>query len=579
MSDFSKSVQQNIEEFLRSPYPESVKNTLRDLIQTDPEEVQDAFYTQLEFGTGGMRGVRGIGPNRMNDFTIGFATQGLASYLKKTFEGAPIRCAIAYDSRINSDHFARHAAEILAANGIEVLLFSALRPTPELSFTIREKKCQAGIVLTASHNPKEYSGYKVYWSDGAQITFPHDQNIISEIRAHSDPERILSPAYDPQLIRLIDAEIDAIYRDVVCAPLLRSSPTSRSQLCIVYTPLHGTGITLLPDFFDHFGFVNLHVVNEQAEPDGYFPTVELPNPEEQSAMEMAMQYAQKHQADVFIGTDPDSDRIGVGIRDNEGKYLLLNGNQIAALFFEAALHNYRQTPATHTRTPYTVKTVVTTELLSRISASYQMPCYETLSGFKWIAREIAKREEAEYYVIGGEESFGIMPTQSVRDKDAISSSLLLCDVLSNAKEHGKSAFDLLENLYRKHGFFYEKLLSLTQKGKRGKENIDALMNKLRTSPPRQIAKAQLVRVEDYWTHSRTDIPTGQTSTLDMPQSNVLRFTYDTGTTICARPSGTEPKIKFYFSVRDEYDRFSSYVDAVSWAEQEFTHAIAALALP
>lgn len=557
--------QENIRLWLNGHFDEAAKTYIKDLSQTDPQALEDAFYTRLSFGTGGLRGIMGIGANRINRYTIGFATQGLAHYLKKQYGAAPIRLAIAYDSRLNSQELAGVCADILSANGIEVFLFSELRPTPELSFSIRHLGCRAGIVITASHNPKEYNGYKVYGADGGQIVPPHDRYITEEITRIYDPQQVLWKR-QADLVHSIGREIDKVYLDTIRQRLIHraASIQSASDLRIVYTPLHGTGGTLIPSFLKDLGFKNVHIVAEQAEPDGHFPSLTYPNPEESSAMALALKAARKIQADILIGTDPDSDRIGVGIA-YEDDYLLLNGNQTAALLFDYVLHTQAEKGLLQKK-DFVVKSIVTSDIITRIAQAYQVDCYEVLTGFKWVADFIAQKKEGRF-IIGGEESFGISIGDFVRDKDAVAATALFCEWVAYLSGQGQTPLDALMDLYTKYGFYYETLHSVTKKGLQGANAIKAMMHQLRNiRPDTLIAGHRIIHIKDYEKGILKNLQTQQETPLHFPRSNVLQFTLDNGAKISARPSGTEPKIKFYFSVCLDFDAFPDYAAARKAAE-------------
>ncbi|MBF9220967.1 phospho-sugar mutase [Hymenobacter ruricola] len=542
-------VQNTINTWLTPDYDADTQAAIRQM-QADGQDDQltDAFYRTLEFGTGGLRGIMGPGSNRMNRYTLGMATQGLCNYLLQSFPGQQIKVAIAHDSRNNSRAFAEIAAGIFSANGIVAYLFEALRPTPELSFAIRELQCQSGCVITASHNPKEYNGYKVYWNDGSQVVAPHDQNIIAEVNKITSPSEVKFQA-DPSKIVSIGADIDARY--FAAASKLSIDPAAiqrQHDLNIVYTPIHGSGITLVPGLLREFGFTNVNVVQAQATPDGNFPTVQSPNPEEKSAMQLALDQAKATNADIVLATDPDADRVGVGVKNDQGEWVLLNGNQTAAVLTNYLL-SARHRAGQATPKDYIVYTIVTSEILGDIARSYNVHSYRTLTGFKYIAGLIREKEGREIYIGGGEESYGFLIGDFVRDKDAISACALVAEMAAVAKDQGRTLYQEMVHMYTQHGLYVEDLISLTKKGQRGAEEIQEMMASLRANPPATIAGMKVVEIRDYKTGRIHDLRTGLATDTGVESSNVLQFLTDDGSKISARPSGTEPKIKFYFSVK------------------------------
>ena len=542
-------IQRTIETWLTPAYDAQTQQAIRDMQAGGQEDsLTDAFYRSLEFGTGGLRGIMGPGSNRMNRYTLGMATQGLCNYLLHSFPGQQVKVAIAHDSRNNSPEFAQIAAGIFSANGIIVYLFEALRPTPELSFAIRELGCQSGCVITASHNPKEYNGYKVYWNDGSQVVAPHDANIITEVNKITSPGEVKFEADASKIIH-IGADIDARY--FAEARKLSIDPAAiqrQHDLNIVYTPIHGSGITLVPGLLREFGFTNVNVVQAQATPDGNFPTVQSPNPEEKSAMQLALDQAQATNADIVLATDPDADRVGVGVRNNEGEWVLLNGNQTAAMLTNYLL-SARHRAGQSTPQDFIVYTIVTSEILGDIARHYQVNSYRTLTGFKYIAGLIRDLEGQEKYIGGGEESYGFLIGDFVRDKDAISACALVAEMAAVAKDQGRTLYQEMVAMYAQYGLYVEDLISLTKKGQRGAEEIQEMMAALRANPPQHIAGLQVVEIRDYKTGRIHDLRTGLTSETGVESSNVLQFLTEDGSKISARPSGTEPKIKFYFSVK------------------------------
>ena len=542
-------VRKKAEDWLQSNIDQESKDQIQAMLDADDQsELIDSFYKDLEFGTGGLRGIMGIGSNRMNKYTLGKATQGLSNYLIKAFPGQDVSVAIAHDSRNNSAFFAETTASIFSANGIKVYFFTDLRPTPELSFAIRYLGCQSGVVLTASHNPKEYNGYKAYWDDGAQVTPPHDVNVIDEVNtiASIDDVKFTKNA---ALIVEIGEEIDEKYLEQVKGlSLSRELIKKQKDLKIVYSPIHGTGITLVPEILKRFGFENVHIVEEQSTPDGNFPTVVYPNPEEAEAMSLALQQAKAIDADLIMATDPDADRVGIGAKNSHGVFQLINGNQAASLLIYYMLKMWSEKDKLDGG-QFVIKTIVTTDLIMDIAKKFGVDSYETLTGFKYIAAVIKELEGKKKFIVGGEESYGYLIGDFVRDKDAIASCAMLAEMAAWAKENGMSIFDLLAEVYKEFGFYQESLLSITRKGKSGAEEIEEMMKNMRANPPKTIHGSPVVKVFDYQSSEVTDLGTGSTEKLDFPTSNVLQYTTEDGTKISARPSGTEPKIKFYFSVK------------------------------
>ncbi|GAB3342028.1 phospho-sugar mutase [Larkinella ripae] len=549
------ATQATIDQWLNGNYDADTKAAIRQLQDNgETTELTDSFYKSLEFGTGGLRGVIGVGSNRMNRYTVGAATQGLANYLNAAFPDIDIKVAIAHDSRRMSPEFARIVADIFSANGIEVYLFSALRPTPELSFAIRQLGCQSGIVVTASHNPPEYNGYKAYWNDGGQVVAPHDKNIITEVNKITSIDDVKFEGV-PEKIHLIDEEIDSVYVERIKSNSINPDVIARQKdLNIVFTPIHGTGITLVPRVLEALGFTNVSIVEEQAKPDGNFPTVKSPNPEERDAMKLALDKAEALNADLIMATDPDADRVGSGARNHHGEFELLNGNQMASLIIYYLLQAW-QDAGKLTGKEFVAKTIVTTDLIDKMCGEYGVACYNTLTGFKYIAQIIRELEGQQQFIGGGEESYGYLIGDFVRDKDAIASCAMIAELTAYAKDKGLSLFDLLMEMYQKFGFYYEGLISLTKKGKTGAEEIQQMMADFRANPPKQIAGSPVVRVDDYKSLERTDLKTSEKTAIEagkmgIESSNVLQFFTENGTKVSARPSGTEPKIKFYVSVNE-----------------------------
>ena len=528
--------------WLSDVFDKETRSKVQALIDSNPDELNEAFHKNLEFGTGGMRGIMGIGTNRINKYTLGKNTQGLSNYLKKSFPNQEIRVAIAHDCRNNSKTFAKVVADVFAANGIKVFLFSDLRPTPELSFTVRQLQCQAGIVLTASHNPPEYNGYKVYWQDGGQTVPPEDGDIMKAIET-LDFKDIKFNA-DESLIHYIDKDLDNAFAEASIKHVNFGVP-EKDKLKIVFTSLHGTSITMVPEVLKRAGYSNLHIVEEQATPDGNFPTVKSPNPEEPEALTIALKKADEIGADIVIGTDPDCDRIGIAVRDLNGKMKLLNGKQTMVMITDFLLNN--ETKKCFKGNEFVASTIVSTPMVRAIANAYGVQYKEGLTGFKWIAKMIKDFPELRF-IGGGEESFGYMVSDFVRDKDAVTATLLACEIAADAKAKGSSFYNELLKAYVKYGFYKEYLISLVKKGISGSEEIAKMMKDLRENPLKSINGEKVTLVEDYQTSKAHNLLTGEVSNIDIPKSNVLIYHTDKGTKIAARPSGTEPKIKFYFSV-------------------------------
>ncbi len=568
-------IQQNINAWLTPAYDQATKDEINDMQIHRPEELEDAFYKNLEFGTGGLRGIMGTGTNRINKYTIAMATQGYANYLKKCFP--EVKVAVAHDSRNNSREFAEITANVFGANNIKVFLFESLRPTPELSFAIRYFGCQGGVVCTASHNPKEYNGYKAYWNDGGQMVPPHDANVITEVGAIQSIDDVKSGGGEKN-ITLIGKDIDeeyikmvkqlSVYPDVCAA---------QHDLKIVYTPIHGSGIKLVPQVLQTFGFTNVHIVEEQATPDGNFPTVNYPNPEEKETMSIGLAKAKELDADILLGTDPDADRVGIGVKNHKGNWILMNGNQTALLAFNYMMEA-RKAKGTAQPNDMVVKTIVTTYLIDEIAKHYNVACYNVLTGFKYIAELIKEKEGKENYVIGGEESFGIMIGDKVRDKDAVSAVALICEMAAYEKNNGRSLFEKLLDLYLQYGFYKENLISITKKGMNGTKEIADMMQGYRNNPPKQINGCEVVKLLDYEQQISKNLSTGQSQKIDLPKSNVLQFILSDGTIISARPSGTEPKIKFYFSVNTKLSGIDAFEETEKMLDDKIASVITVMGL-
>ena len=545
-------VKERAEKWLSDSYDEETRKKVKQLIDNDPKELTESFYKDLEFGTGGLRGIMGVGTNRMNVYTVGMATQGLSNYLKKAFPDEPIRVAVGHDSRNNSRLFAERVADIFAANGFKVYLFDSLRPTPELSFAIRHLHCHSGVVVTASHNPKEYNGYKAYWSDGAQVVAPHDRNIIAEVQKITSPDQVMIWKGDrSENIEILDETFDQIYLEAVHGLSLSPDAVERyHDMKIVYTPLHGTGVILVPESLRKYGFTNILTVKEQNIPDGNFPTVESPNPEERSAMKMAIELAESEKAEVVLATVPDADRIGMALRDENGQYVLLNGNQTCSLLVYYIVKRWSELGRLRGK-EYIVKTIVTTELVARIAESFGVRHFDCLTGFKYIATVMRNHEQTMQYICGGEESFGFLAEDFVRDKDAVSACSLAAEAAAWAKSQDMTLYELLKEMYVRYGFFHEALVSVIRKGKEGQEEIAKMMSDYRSDPPRSLGGSPIVVIKDYLNGEALDLTNGSKTPIDMERSNVLQFTTADSTVVSIRPSGTEPKIKFYFGVRAE----------------------------
>ncbi len=545
MDNLLQLVQSKAQTWLNSPViDEATKSEVKSLLsKNDSKELIDNFYKDLEFGTGGLRGVMGAGSNCMNQYMVGIATQGLANYLNKTFPGKKIKAAIAYDSRNNSAFFAQVTADIFSANGIDVYMFSELRPTPLLSFAIRYLNCDSGIVITASHNPKEYNGYKAYWNDGAQVVPPHDKNIINEVKLITSFEQVKFKA-DKSKIHTIGPEVEAAYYEEVKKLIPNKAVISKHKnIPLVYSSIHGAGITMVPECLKQIGFTNIHVVEEQQKPDGNFPTVQSPNPEEKSAMELVIKKGKAVGATMVMATDPDTDRVGIGVRKSDGDFILLNGNQAFSLMMYFILKNLNDK-----RDAYIAKTIVTSELVDTMAAKLGVECYNTLTGFKYIAELMGKLNDVKRFVAAGEESYGYMVGDFVRDKDAVSACAFFAAMAASATDENKSMYDWLIDMYVEFGYYKETLLNITKKGQQGEQEIKSMMEKFRNNPPEKIIGSKVARLLDYKTLQEKNLLTGKTSTLNFPVSDVLQFYLEDGSKVSVRPSGTEPKIKFYMAV-------------------------------
>lgn len=570
-------IEQKIATWLNGAYDEDVKNSIRDMQQDNPDELADAFYRNLEFGTGGLRGVMGIGTNRMNKYTVGMATQGYANYLKQSFPDQEIKVAIAHDSRNNSRFFAETVANVFGANGLKVFLFEELRPTPELSFAIRHLGCKGGVVCTASHNPKEYNGYKAYWVDGGQLVPPHDKAVIVEVEKIADVADVKWSGGEAN-ITIIGKELDEAYINMVKGlSVYPEVIKEQKDLKIVFTPIHGTGITLVPKVLQAFGFENITIVEEQATPNGDFPTVHYPNPEESEAMSIGLKKAQEIDADILCGTDPDADRVGIGVKNTNGEWVLMNGNQTAVLAFNYMIEA-RKEKGLQQPNDMVVKTIVTTNMIDVIAKKAGVNCYNVLTGFKWIAELIREKEGKENYVVGGEESYGLMIGDQVRDKDAVSAVALLCEMAAYEKSKGRSLYEKILDLYVQFGYYQEDLISITKKGRNGQQEIAEMMEDFRAAPPKELAGSKVVELLDYEKRVKTNLQTGATEEITLPKSNVLQFITEDGSKISARPSGTEPKIKFYFSVNTSLPSVDQFDEAQQKAKDKIKQIISDMKL-
>jgi len=574
----SNEIIQKAQTWLNDAIDQETQKQVKHLIENDIAELTESFYRDLEFGTGGLRGIMGVGTNRMNKYTVGMATQGLANYLKKTLTSlSEIKAAIAYDTRNNSRYFAQITAEVLSANGIKVYLFNDIRPTPLLSFAVRELKCHTGIVITASHNPKEYNGYKVYWSDGGQLIAPHDKNVIAEVNLIGDFKNVNFNKKSENIIS-IGEDIDSIYiGKVKSLSLSKDIIAQNSGLKIVYTPIHGTGVKLVPRCLSEFGFKNIMTVDEQNISDGNFPTVESPNPEEAKALTLAIAKAKAVDADIVMATDPDADRVGVACKNDKGEWILLNGNQTASILIHYILTTWDEKHL-FTGKEFIVKTIVTTELLTAIARHYKTEIFDVLTGFKFIADTIKTNEGVKKFIAGGEESYGYLIGDFVRDKDAVISCCFIAEAAAWAAGQQKTFYDILTDIYVKYGFYKESLVSVTKKGKSGQEEIAQMMVDYRNTPPVEINNSKVVRLMDYKISVEKNLLTGATQNIVLPKSDVLQFILEDGTLITVRPSGTEPKIKFYFSVKEKLNNKDDFYTVNAILDAKIDNVIKSLGL-
>ena len=573
--DIKQNILDAVNEWLTPTFDNETQIAIKELMTTSPIELEESFYKNLEFGTGGMRGVMGVGNNRINKYTLGKSTQGLANYMHRVFPSKDLKVAVAYDCRHNSDTLAKVVADVFSANGITVYLFSELRPTPELSFAVKHLGCQAGIVLTASHNPPEYNGYKVYWEDGGQIVPPEDEAIINTIENLNYNEIKFSANED--LIHYIDTEIDkAFIKSSIANASFNTSAEAKENLNIVFTSLHGTSITLVPDTLSQAGYRNVHIVEEQRVPNGDFPTVKSPNPEEPEALTMAMALADKTNSDIVIGTDPDCDRLGVAVRNNEGQMTLLNGNQTMILMTAFLLEQWKKAGKINGK-QFVGSTIVSTPMMMELATNYGVECKVGLTGFKWIAKMIKDFPELEF-IGGGEESFGYMVGDAVRDKDAVAATLLVCELAAQAKAKGSTVYKELLQLYVDNGFYKEHLVSLTKKGMDGLQEINQMMIDMRENPMKEINGQRVIMLEDYQSSTAKNLLTNEVTKMDIPKSNVLIYYTEDGSKICARPSGTEPKIKFYISVNTELESVEDFNEVDAILNEKIKNIITAMQL-
>jgi phosphoglucomutase len=570
-----KHILDRVNEWLTPSFDKETQEQIIDMMTTSPKNLEESFYKNLEFGTGGMRGIMGVGTNRINKYTLGKNTQGISDYLKKAFPKEQLKVVIAYDCRHNSDTLGKVVADVFSANGIHVYLFSEMRPTPELSFALKHLKCHAGIVLTASHNPPEYNGYKVYWEDGGQLVPPEDEEIIQVI----DNLKYSEIKFDANesLIEYIDVAVDKAFIDsTIENASFNTSAKAKENLKIVYTSLHGTSIKVVPDVLAKAGYTNVNIVAEQAEPNGDFPTVQSPNPEEPEALTMALALAEKTNADIVFGTDPDGDRLGVAVRNNEGKMQLLNGNQTMVVMTHYLLEQWKKEGKIDGK-QFIGSTIVSTPMMLELASAYNVECKVGLTGFKWIAKFIKDFPELEF-IGGGEESFGYMVGDAVRDKDAVGAILLMCEIAAQANEKGSSVYKELEQMYVDFGFYKEHLISITKKGIEGANEIKQMMIDMREKPVAEINGERVIMVEDYQNSSAKNLLTNETETLNIPKSDVLIYYLEDGSKICARPSGTEPKIKFYFSVNTAIESVDEIEAAETYLDQKIKNIISEMQL-
>jgi len=568
MKTLEPEVREKIDQWLNGDYDEQTKKEIQKKLDAEQyEELTEAFYKDLEFGTGGMRGIMGIGSNRVNKYTLGKATQGFSNFLKHNYPGQQVKVAIAHDCRNNSETLAQVVADVFSANGIKVFLFDGLRPTPELSFAIRELDCHGGVMLTASHNPKEYNGYKAYGSDGGQLVSPEDQMVLDEVQKIENIDQVNFEA-DPDNIQKIGKEIDQKYLDAIAKlSVSRDAIKRQKDLSIVFSPIHGTSGVLAPPALERFGFENVNLVEEQMSFDGNFPTVELPNPEEHEALSMAIDKAREIDAELVMATDPDADRVGIAVKNTEGEWTLLNGNQTGTLLINYLLDAWKRAGKL-TGKEYIVKTIVTTYLIDRIAEYYGVDCYNTLTGFKYIGELMTKLEGKKKFIAGGEESYGYLVGEHVRDKDAIVSTVMIAEMAAYYKDQGTSLYEALQDIYLEHGYFREKLVSVYKRGRKGAEEIQKMLKNFREKPPASLAGSKVVTIKDYKARQAKKVESGATSEIDLPQSNVLQFITEDDSMVSVRPSGTEPKIKFYCSVNAKLESRAEFGELTKRLEEK-----------
>lgn len=579
MATLDPSIREKIDHWLNGSYDEESKQHIRQKLEQEKyDELTDAFYKELEFGTGGIRGIMGVGPNRVNKYTFGMATQGLSNFLKQQYPGQPVKVAIAHDCRNNSETLARVVADVFSANGIKVYLFDGLRPTPELSFAIRELDCQGGVMLTASHNPKEYNGYKAYGADGGQLVSPQDRQVMEQVQQIESIDAVNFDG-DDDLIESIGESMDSRYLDAIAGlSVSRDAIERQKDLPIVFSPIHGTAGVLVPPALERYGFENVILVEEQMVFDGDFPTVEYPNPEEKEAMTMALDKARQVGAELVMATDPDADRVGIAVKDHHGEWVLLNGNQTGTLIINYMLNAWKEAGKLEGR-EYVVKTIVTTYLIDRIAEQYGVECYNTLTGFKYIGELMTKLEGEKQFIAGGEESYGYLIGEHVRDKDAVVSAAIIAEMTAYYKDRGSSLYEALIDIYETYGCYREKLVSVYKRGREGAQEIKQMMKAYREHPPETLAGSPVVQVKDYQTQEMRDVDSGNVSSIELPKSNVLQFITAEGSIVSVRPSGTEPKIKFYCSVNTPVDDADRYEALTTELDEKMDTIISELTRP
>lgn len=578
MANIDLSAQKNAQQWLDSnSIDSSTKDIIKDMMLNNIEQFNESFYRNLEFGTGGLRGIMGIGTNRMNQYTVAMATQGFANYIIESNPNKEIKAVISFDNRNNSKEFAQITARVMAANGFKVFLFKELRPTPELSYAVRYFGCDAGVMLTASHNPKDYNGYKAYWNDGGQLVSPHDTLVIEKVMKITDYSQVKIQENLDNITILEKSFDDKYLEEVLKLSLNPQIINKHSDIKICYTPLHGTGITLVPKALEMYGFKNINIVSQQAIIDGNFPSCKSPNPEEHSAMELGIKLAKEIDADILLATDPDADRVGIAVKDQCNEFILINGNQTATVLTYYILKTLKETSRLKGN-EYTIKTIVTSELIKKVSESFGVKNYDVFTGFKFIADKILQLEGKEKYICGGEESYGFSIGDFVRDKDAVSACCMIAEVCAWAKEQGKTFFDILLDIYLEYGFFKEELISITKQGKQGAEEIQNMMLVFRENPPKTLIGLEVVRIKDYQKQLNIDLKNNTEEALDFPKSNVLQFFLEDGSKVSVRPSGTEPKIKFYFGVYNKLHSIEDYPELLKKANEKISRIISELGL-